>query len=256
MERPSNIHVDISSLTESGINSASSEKPKRTRAGRPKAGPSGLHPELETSLLQESMAQPPKKTTVSKEQIDYLSKGMKLTGKVKGVNLEAGNKDEDEKERLYVMICKYHDRFQEKLGKMPKMDLSKKSTIDLKGYLASIQAKNNSSFGDFIAKSLFSGLMYTIENIYQTFAYNQPWNKYADVSMYGLHHVCMQSYEEFRDEIDEIKILYPQFFEHGVWSRLIQKIVQKGVQVGGVNSSRGAANSEADANLMAEAADL
>jgi hypothetical protein len=244
---PNPIVINTQHLTADGIKATETARRRaavegKRPVGRPRTKASdALQAEAVKNVLRASGSTtattvlPPTRASphVTREMKEFAARGMMADPRI----LQRGSITPEEKETHYYThkIYQYYKHFPEKLGKPPAKVLDPGTGPDAlasqRQHFLLIQSTMNSGFGDTATQLGLSLTATAIEFGYMMFCYNQPWNPMAGASLQNFAKVIKRDIKEFDDELTELKILYSEWFEQGVWVRLLSKLAGKAKEV-------------------------
>lgn len=218
------IPINIHALTAPGIKAA--EKAKADALSTPKRGRPSKQ-KLSDILTEQTVASAfrtsaPKKP-VTLEQKEFISRGMKFDPKV--LSPKALTTEEKEAQWYAQTIYKYYQRFPDRLGKQPKLDVTGAGVLgNLRVHLSMLQSQLNSTYAGDLGKFVVENGCWVFEAGWALFNMQFPWHPLANKSLNNLTSKVMDNYHLIEPEMAEIEILYGWIFEQGPFTRLAFKL--------------------------------
>lgn len=235
---PKPIAINIHSLTADGVK-ASKRAAEEAKSGKSK-GKEKMSDLLAEEVVRGIMKKTNKDRPVTREQKEFIARGNKFDPKKVDPNFLTP----EEKEAAWYArtIFKYYQAFPERLGKMPTVkaiDPSEPGALPkLKLHLQQIQSVMGSSFSAEVSTIALASLGTAVEFAWQIFCYQQPWNPLGGMDLSNLGAETARLYEYFEDELKELQILYADWLEQGVWTRLLSKFFFVAKEVAAKNARR------------------
>jgi hypothetical protein len=161
---------------------------------------------------------------LTKAQIDFAKKGFALPGEKPKSAPSAARPSQDAKDiagklQKIGIIKGYHERWPQDYPAFKPINPLKVSHEELDARIGECKAVRNRSFAPHAAVKMLELVGFTFEQVYQNYIFNEPWNPIRGQSLLNLGKVMRENQALFQEELDEMVILYPGFFQQPLWMR-------------------------------------
>lgn len=166
-------------------------------------------------------------TKLNKAQVDFAKGGFQMPGQPKTpAKAAADTTDLAGKLQKIGIIKSYHEhpRWKDDYGPFKALNPLKITHEELDAKITHCKSIRNRAFAPHAAVKILEAIGYGIEFGYQNYIFTQPWNPLKGQSLAGLGMDISRNSQLFQDELDEMVILYPGFFQQPLWMRFAAKI--------------------------------